>query len=507
MEKGQHRAERPLARGPSLYTIRAAGGKPAYNPPPVLRLRPPRAPVLLFGILILAGACNKDGAKPSQPAARQRLAGAAKGWNVVLLTVDALRADRLGAYGYRAWPGNPASPAMDAQLAGGVLFESAMAQRAATWPSLASLLTGLYPSAHGVAENGYGFPDGLPTLPKVLHAAGYSTGAFLSNMCDANHQGWDAFACSGGQDGKTVDRARDWAAGQAADRPFFLWVHLFGAHGPYYNGGDTAARLDPGYDGLLRPKRWALDEVNVKKLALSGRDLRHLDALYDAAVQGSDHSIDAILSALRAAGRLEHTIVILTADHGEELYAHNRYLYHSCSVYQTTLHVPLGISAPGLIPAGARVPQTVELIDVMPTILALAGLPAPREQHGRSLVPYLERPGEGGPGKPAFSEYGASTLHTVVQNGWKLVDNPDGHDPVCIPNAPPHHYPIGHAELFDLARDPREQADLAAANPAKVAELARLIRQRFAGLTRREHPQDVPDELKKKLEALGYVAP
>ena len=94
-------------------------------------------------------------------------------------------------------------------------------------------------------------------------------------------------------------------------------------------------------------------------------------------------------------------MVVVTADHGEELYEHNGYLYHSCSVYQSTLHVPLGISAPGLIPPGARVPQTVELIDVMPTLLALLGLPALPEVHGKSLVPYLERPGEGGRGRPA----------------------------------------------------------------------------------------------------------
>jgi arylsulfatase A-like enzyme len=469
----------------------------------VPRSRPLLAAVALLAVFALCGACRPDEPRPT--AARPRLAGGAKGWNVVLLTVDTLRADRLGAYGYTA---RANSPAMDAQLAAGVRFESAMAQRAATWPSLGSLLTGLYPSAHGVAENGYGFPDDLPTLPKLLHAAGYRTGAFLSNMCDANHQGWDDFACTGGQDGKTVERARDWVGKLPQGRPFFLWVHLFGAHGPYYNGGDTAAReLDPGYDGLLRPKRWALDEVNIKKLALGETDRRHLDALYDAAVQGSDRSIGAVIAALHAAGHRERTIVVLTADHGEELYAHNRYLYHSCSVYQTTLHVPLGIAAPGLIPAGAQVPQTVELIDVLPTLAALLALPPPSEQHGRSLVPYLERPGGGGPGKPAFSEYGASTIHTVVQDGWKLVDNPDGYDPVCIPNAPPHHYPIGRAELYDLARDPREQTNLAASRPAKVAELSRLIRQRFSGLTHRRQPQAVPDKIKKELKALGYVAP
>jgi arylsulfatase A-like enzyme len=468
-----------------------------------------RRPPLAFALALLALASCRSDPKPalkSDLKPTPRLAGAAKGWNLVLLTVDTLRADRLGAYGYTA---RPNSPAMDVQLASGVLFESAMAQRAATWPSLASLLTGLYPSGHGVAENGYGFPDELPTLPKVLHGAGYRTAAYLSNMCEANHQGWDDFACSGGQDGKTVRRAVEWAQKLPGDgKPFFLWVHLFGAHNPYYNGGDTAARvLDPGYDGPVRPKKWALEEIMLKKVPLSGPDRRHLDALYDAAVQGSDRLTGGALGGLRAAGRLDHTIVVLAADHGEELYAHNGYIFHSCSVYQTTLHVPLGISAPGLVPAKARVPQTVELIDVLPTVLDLLGVAAPREQHGRSLVPYLERPGGGGDGKPAFSEYGASTVHTVIRGSWKLVHNPDGYDPACIPQAPPHHYPIGRAELYDLAKDPREQDNLAASQPARVAELTRLIRQRFSGLTRREHRQEVPEKIRKELKALGYVAP
>jgi arylsulfatase A-like enzyme len=486
-----------------LYRRCALHRKGHYNPRPVLRLRrlSPLACVLLAAAFLAA--CRDEPKSMAKPAGRPRLAGGAKGWNVVLLTVDTLRADRLGAYGYTA---RQNSPSMDAKLGAGVLFESAMAQRAATWPSLASLLTGLYPSAHGVAENGYGFPDDLPTLPKVLHGAGYRTGAFLSNMCDANHQGWDDFSCVGGQDGKTVRRASEWIGGLRQDRPFFLWVHLFGAHNPYYNGGDAAARLDPGYEGPVLAKKWALDQINIRKPALTERDLRHLDALYDAAVHGSDGLIGAVLQALRAAGKLERTVVVLTADHGEELYEHNRYLFHSCSVYQTTLHVPLGISAPGLVPAGARVRQTVELIDVLPTVLDLVGVPAPKEQHGRSLVPYLERPDGGGPGKPAFAEYGESTVHTVIQNGWKLVDNPDGYDPVCIPNAPPHHYPIGRAELYDLEHDPREQKNLAAGNPAQATELARLIRQRFSGLTRRQHQQEVPEKVRKELKALGYVA-
>ncbi|HEX9943332.1 MAG TPA: sulfatase [Thermoanaerobaculia bacterium] len=458
----------------------------------------------LFLLLCLPLATAGCGPEPRAQAERRRLAGGAKGWNVVLLTVDTLRADRLGAYGYTARAGN--SPGIDAQLASGVLFENAMAQRASTWPSLASLLTGLYPSGHGVAENGYGLPDGLPTLPRLLHGAGYQTGAFLSNMCRANHQGWDAFACSGGQDGKSVRRALEWVQGVDASRPFLLWVHLFGAHPPYYNGGDLADQLDPGYTGPLGPKKWQLDSVMTKPIPLGSRDVRHLDALYDAAVQGSDRLSGSLLDGLKAAGRLDRTIVVFAADHGEELYQHNRYLYHSCSVYQTTLHVPLGFSAPGLLPAGARVPQTVELIDVLPTLLDLLGVAKPAEQHGRSLVPYLERPGAGGAGKPAFSEYGSSTVRTAIQGSWKLVHNPDGISPVCIPDAPPGHYPIGREELYDLSRDPGETENLAAGQPGKVAELAKLIRQRFAGLRNRSRQQEVPEELKKELKNLGYVA-
>src|SRR5262245_9528106 len=109
-------------------------------------------------------------------AGRTRLVGAAAGWNVVVLSIDTLRADRLGAFGYAA---RPNSPTLDGSARGGVRFRAAMSQRAATWPSLATLLSGLYPSAHGVLGNGYSFPDDVATLPKVLHAAGYQTGAFL----------------------------------------------------------------------------------------------------------------------------------------------------------------------------------------------------------------------------------------------------------------------------------------------------------------------------------------
>ena len=112
----------------------------------------------------------------------------------------------------------------------------------------------------------------------------------------------------------------------------------------------------------------------------------------------------------------------------------------------------------------------------------------------------------GGPGKPAFSEYGAAPLHTVIQGGWKLVHNPDGISPVCIPDAPPNHYPIAQEELYDLSRDPGEKENLAAREPARVAALAGLIQRRFAGLKSRAHQQKLPEKLQQELKSLGYVA-
>lgn len=469
-----------------------------------------RAGVVLLAFVTLAalGACRADA--PAEAAAppvaeRLQLDGAAAGRPVLLLTIDTLRADRLNAYGYSH---RATSPNLDALLATGVLFEQAKAPRAATWPALGTVLTGLYPSGHGAVENGYGIADEVTTLGEALGEAGYRTAAFLSNMCQANHQGFGDFACSGGEDGKTIRRALDWLDGLPDDgRPWFLWVHLFGAHGPYYNGGDLAAtQLDPGYEGPLGNKKWQLDRVMKEPLPLDERDLVHLDALYDAAVIGSDRLAGRLLDALAEAGQLEGALTVFASDHGEELYQHNDYLYHACSVYQSTLHVPFGIVAPGLVPEGRRVRQTVELGDVLPTVLALLGLAAPEGLHGVSLVPYLERPEAGGAGRPAFSEYGSTAIRTVVADGWKLIANPDHHQPFCIPGAPEGHYPLAAAELYDLGNDPGEQRDLASVEPHRVAELAGLIDRRFSGLRSRAVRQDVPEELKEELRALGYIA-
>lgn len=459
--------------------------------------------IAILAVALTGMACSRG---PDEPSEGRRLAAAAAGRHVILITVDTLRADRLGVQGHRV-EGDSPSPRIDALLASGAHFSSAIAPRAITWPSLASVLTGLYPSGHGVFENGYELVEGIPTLATLLAEKGYQTARFMSNMCRANHRGWDHAFCSRGVDGKINPAALEWLDGIDPARPVFLWTHFFGAHSPYYNGGDRAARrLDPGYEGPVAPKKGWLNRIMTEEVALDDRDIRHLDALYDAAVMGSDRFVGELLDGLAERGLLESSLIVFLADHGEDLYDHHGYIYHACSVYQSGLHVPLAFVSPGLLPDGLTVSRGVELMDVAPTVLDLVGVEVPAQLHGVSLVPFLERPDAASSVRPVFSEYGDSQIHTVQLGEWKLVDNPDHDSPYCLPGAPEGHYPLAEVELYNLAQDPLETENLATRYPEKVAELRELIRRRFADLPSRLDAQELPEDLKEELEALGYVA-
>ncbi len=452
--------------------------------------------VLLLIALLVAGGCSDSG----------RLSGAARGWNVVLISVDTQRADRLGGYGYQRRETSPRTDTL--MFDAGVRFARAASPRGATWPAMASVLSGLYPSGHGVVRNGYRFPDDVPTLPLVLKDAGYQTGAFLNNMHKANHRGWDEFAYESGNESRLVSKAREWVRGLDPSRPFFLWAHFFGPHSPYHVAKllDGIPDVDPSYDGPVKMGKVALDRILRDGIELGESDLEQLNAFYDGAVLATDLNVGRLIDGLRGMPGAERTLFVYTADHGEELYQHHGYLYHACSVYETVLHVPLAMVAEGLFPGAASVDQPVELIDVMPTILDLLGIEPPAEQHGVSLAPLLARPDAPNRGRPAFSQYDDTAIRTVLSDEWKLVLNPEGEVPECVPGAPGFSYPIEEVELYDLAADPGETRNLALERPELVRELRRVIRERFAALTDRSEDQDIPEDLRRELEALGYVA-
>ncbi len=448
-----------------------------------------------------------NGSEPVPLPALRPLEGAAEGFNVWLISIDTLRADRLGAWGYED---RNNSPRIDDLVQLGAVFERVGAPRAATWPSLASVLTGLYPSGHGLIANGYSFSDGQITLASLLADAGYETAAFLSNMCQANHQDWGTRICAGGADGRIHREVLSWLDQRVSSRPALLWTHYFGSHGPYYNGGDLAeTTLDPGYQGPVAADKRVLNRIMTDGIPLDEADVAHLDAIYDAAVMGTDAMVGRLLDAVAERIDLEHTIIVLLADHGEDLYDHHRYLYHACSVYQSSLHVPLAIIAPGLIREGSRLSAPASLVDVLPTLLELLAVPAPPELHGTSLLPRLGDPrrpsGTSGGEIPVFSEYGDEEIATIWQDRWKLIHNPGEVQPICLPGASKDLYPISRVELYDLEQDPDESRNLAEGEPERVQTLLEKLLAWRATLGGGAERQELDQQLREELEALGYV--
>jgi len=323
--------------------------------------------------------------------------------NVVLITLDTTRADRLGCYGYAS----PVSEHLDRLAAQGVLFTRAFSQAAVTPVSHASILTGLEPYEdglrvmHGVSENQ--LPTATRTLAEVLCEAGYRTAAFVSAFPVTAHfglnQGFETFDedfARGAADpissqgivetdrvqrrgGETTDRALRWLAD--AGSPYFLWVHYFDPHDPK----------------LLPP-----DEFTARYPQPTGREEDILRAWYDIEIAYMDTQIGRLFLALEEAGRWSDTVIVAVADHGEGLGDHDWWTHGI--LYQEQIRVPLIIRAPGRNPA-TRVDHLVRTIDIMPTVLALAGVDQAQwpRMSGQSFLPLLDGKGSD-PGNVAYAD-------------------------------------------------------------------------------------------------------
>ena len=421
--------------------------------------------------------------------------------NVLLVTVDTLRADHLGAYGYA----RPTSPGIDRLAAGGLLFRHAESVQSATWPALTSLHTSRYPSAHGVIWNGWQLREGIPTLAELLRAKGYDTSAFLTNMTRARHAGFSRLFRARGTHQASMDALATDAAvehlGRVADRRFFLWLHLISPHADYAPPPpyDTAFP-GPGRSPLTGSMGQLVD-LRARGARLADADVARVVGLYDGEVAYADAQVSRLLSALRERGLAERTLVVFTADHGEDLHEHNRYFFHSPSMYSSSLHVPLVLSWPGVLPEGESTDHLASLVDVAPTVLSLLGLASPSSFQGVNLLPGRKLPAR--PARSvAYSEtsgriFGARTAE------WRFVYNPEK----LHPEAPGGPYPIGEVELFDLRSDRREQSDIARGRPDMVERLSGDLLA-----WKRRHlpeggaaPQVVDDETREELKALGYI--
>jgi arylsulfatase A-like enzyme len=390
---------------------------------------------------------------------------------VVFFAVDTLRADHLGCYGYP----RPTSPRMDALARESVLFEHAISQSPWTLPAFASMLTGVVPSRHGAGRGkrclfggcGALFPE-RGTLGERFVAAGYRTAAFVSNGFAGPAVGLGrgfetAEVVFGGR--ATVDRAIGWLE-QHHTAPAFLFVVIIEPHAPYTPPREDAAPfIDPAYAGPIGMK---FD--GVVDPGWTEADRRRVVDLYDGEVHTADRLVGRLLDALARIGIDEEALVVVAADHGEELFDHGS-VGHGHTMYDELLRVPLLVRFPGGTPRG-RIDRQVRTMDVFPTILDAMGIPIPSGLDGVSLLG-LARGGAAPPETdvaPADFTYRPPDLRAVRRADRKLIVDVD-QDAVS---------------LFDLVRDPLERLDIARAQPAEVASLRRT-------LTRTHNADDVTE--------------
>ncbi len=402
--------------------------------------------------------------------------GSAQGPSVILIIADTLRADHVGAYGSTATK----TPGMDRLAKDGVLFENAFSNSTWTRPSVSTILTSLYPSSHKVMYKTDLLPDAVTTIAETMQDAGYRTVGYVTNInvSPSFHfeQGFQEFyyltpefffgATDSGsklafysgmrllrerfvarekwvqhyyQDAQTVNGAALPWLDKNATGPFFALIHYMDPHDPYF---------EIPYNGV------AVARVDTPNPDPSQRD--RLAMLYSSNVEYLDRFIGNMIEALKAAGRYDDTVIALVADHGEEFYEHKGW-WHGTTLYDEQSHVPVIVKLPRNAKAGTRVKSPAQLLDVAPTLVAAAGVAAPKAWQGRDLFSDTPAP------EALFQEedHEGNVLHSIRNERWKLIlanaGNPRG---------------LAPTELYDMQADPKETKNVAESNPAIVQKLS-----------------------------------
>lgn len=432
----------------------------------------------------------------------------AERWNVLLVVVDAMRADRMSLYGYR----RPTTPNLESLAREGVVFANARSQAGCTFPSVNSLLTSRQPAVFlSQAGGAFAIPETVRSLPEILRRQGYSTAAvsaspivrqtpLKTNPTGGFGRGFQVF------DETCLDKharcLNERALGivEAFREPWFLYLHYMEPHAPYRPPTDHHRRFaaTPARARELKVHPWARrgDSWQLARRLYDGdtqfdfnqQDLAHLSDLYDEEILYFDQQLAGLFDALRRRHLRERTLIVLAADHGEELYDHRHYNHCRDLAYETLFRTPLLLWIPGVEP-GLRRKALAENLDIVPTVLDYLGIPAEGVAFdGASLRPAIE---------------GDRSLHRLVfglQGVSRTVS--DGTHKVIFDLA------SGHTQLFDLRTDPGERTDLSAQRPGETRRLkTALLRwmERHEGPAAAGQSRRRANELEKRLRALGYL--
>ncbi|MDY7030173.1 MAG: sulfatase, partial [Spirochaetota bacterium] len=391
------------------------------------------------------------------------------GPDIVLITIETLRADHLGCYGYE----RATSPSIDGVAEEGVLFANAFVPRGLTWPSLSSIMTSLYPVNHGVRNNGQMLYPSVISMAEVLKNEGYRCGAFLAHGVGADWRGFDRLVEAAYQDELITEEAVEWLKENRDDK-LFLWMHYFEPHKPYQPPEPYDRVFDPDYDGVMNGSAEQLKGIYLNKMVLEQEDYEHIISLYDGSILAVDDRVKRVLDALAELGLAEKSLLIISADHGEDLYQHNFYFNHSASIYDSSLHVPLIIRLPGADEQKGIVEEVVESIDIAPTILDLAEVSVPDQFEGSSLLPLIYADDASGDFGYAFSEWEDKIL-SVRTDRHRYIYNPREFHPICGAGATYDTYPIEREELYDCAKDAAESRNIVSEDPETVERLMGVL--------------------------------
>ncbi|HXB56176.1 MAG TPA: sulfatase-like hydrolase/transferase [Vicinamibacteria bacterium] len=395
--------------------------------------------------------------------------------NLLLVTLDTTRADRLGCYGYAG----ARTRYLDRLAAEGVRFAQAISPAPITLPAHASIFTGLYPIAHGVRNNGnFTLSDRYPTLATLLKSQGYRTAAFVSSFIldrryglargfdryDDRMEGAEAQVISleaERRGDRTALLLARWLEEQAASpgAPFFAWLHLYDPHEPY--------QPPPPFREMFA------------------------SSPYDGEIAFDDAVVASILDKLSQLGLKDHTLIAVIGDHGESLGDHGEET-HSMFVYEGVLRVPLILWRPGRIPAGVVVQEPVRATDLAPTLLDLLAMPPLKTDHGRSLLPLIQGR-SAGPSPPIYAEtylplfyMNWAPLRSIRDERFKLIDAP-------------------RPELYDLASDPKEERNLYGQEAGRARALEEGLERLTGGSEGSMEVGRLDAETAEKLAALGYL--
>jgi len=426
-----------------------------------------------------------------------------KGPNVVLITIDTLRADHLGCYGYD----KNTSPTIDRLAQEGMLFNRMFSQRGLTWPSLTSIMTSLYPLTHGVESNETLLDASFITLPEILKNSGYETAAFLTNFFHAPNRGFDTKkgGAIGDLDRIVTDLALRWLDGQR-DEKFFMWLHYKNPHAPYQPPGEFRSEEIRAYDGPFDGSWATTDSIFINRLKLSKKDFGHLINLYDAEIRSTDSYIAEVLAKLDEMGITDDTFIIFSADHGEELYDHNYYFYHGCSVYDSVLRIPLIFKFPKVFPKGKVIHNLFESIDIAPTILQALKLPLRPHFEGRSIF-HTIFDNEASEWHQVFGERSRKIFLTRTPK-WKFIYNPENYCSTCVRTKGDlgKGFVVQGEELYDIVNDPKETKNVADLYPEVADSLRNDLLNWAERNARTARPaQRLTKEAEERLRALGYI--